>query len=87
MITGGADKWRDRLTEVRNQIERLDETPKEFKFGPYNNPGSEYPDMAKGVSCSWRAIGNIRSTRKIATGKGLRRRCSLVFCGYAWTAK
>jgi hypothetical protein len=49
MITGGVEKWRDRLTEVRNQIERLDENPKEFKFGPYNNPGLEFPDMAKGV--------------------------------------
>jgi hypothetical protein len=49
MITGGVEKWSERLTKIRNQIEKLEKKPKEFKFGPYDNPGSEYPDMAEEV--------------------------------------
>jgi hypothetical protein len=68
MIMGGVEKWGERLTEVRDLIEKLEEKPKEFKFGPYDNPGSEYPIWRRKFSCSWRVIGNIRSTRKIAKG-------------------
>ena len=49
MITGGVEKWRDRLTEIRSQIEKLEEKSNQFKFGPYDNSESEYPDMAEEV--------------------------------------
>jgi hypothetical protein len=60
---GRVEKWRDRLTEVRNQIERLEEKPKEFKFEPYDNPGSEYPMLRTRFSCV-EGYCNIRSRRK-----------------------
>jgi hypothetical protein len=41
---------------VEGQVDRgqkpdrdMEEKPKEFKFGPYNNPGSECPDMVEEV--------------------------------------
>jgi hypothetical protein len=49
MITGGVEKWRERLTEIRSQIEKLKEKPKGFKFRPYGHWVSEYPDMYKEV--------------------------------------
>ena len=69
MITGGFEKWRDRLTEIRSQIEKLEEKPKEFKFGPYDNPGSECPDMAEEVfllvAGYWQAKGQNKDSDRL----------------------
>lgn len=45
----GVEKWRGRLTEIRNQIERLEKKPEVYEFHPRNNPVTEYPFMAKEV--------------------------------------
>jgi hypothetical protein len=48
---GGVETWKGRLTEIRSQIERLDENnrPKVFKFGLYENLAYDYPNMADEV--------------------------------------
>ncbi|KAE8448692.1 hypothetical protein EG329_008907 [Mollisiaceae sp. DMI_Dod_QoI] len=45
----GFEKWRTRLMEMRNQVEKLEKKPEMYKFGRFDNPGTEYPSMAKEV--------------------------------------
>ena len=46
---GGVEAWRERLTEIRSQIETLEKSPEVFKFGKYENPAYDYPNMTEEV--------------------------------------
>ncbi|CZR57856.1 uncharacterized protein PAC_07745 [Phialocephala subalpina] len=46
---GGVEKWRDRLTEIRNRIEKLEKMPEVYDFHPRSQQGTEYPFMANEV--------------------------------------
>lgn len=49
ICAGGVDEWRQRLEEIRGQIEALEQCPKTYSFGHYENPATDYPQMAKEV--------------------------------------
>lgn len=46
---GGVYEWRQRLEKIRGQIEALEQCPKVYSFGRYENPATDYPQMAKEV--------------------------------------
>ena len=41
----GMEKFKDKFLDIRAQIDVLDQEPKTYKFGRWENPGTEFPYM------------------------------------------